>query len=1533
MWQDQDLLDHIESASSISSRPLVTAEWNMNQPTNILRVGNYRYRPHEALTLSVADQSPYASLQNAFDPVDLGGFWTDATDADVTIDGGYSDSTKEVPALFKSKKDKENLLYSLEDCLGRFRPRSGVNKVRYLENSGQFLNSPNKNMASRPRFYMAHKDDKFKYWTSYRTEDQGEHGIANKTFGGRNYISDAAPFVVYKEQIPVNRVVVKMQTGVGDINLGPFQNNSGQFDDPFFGDNNRTVPERWSIQYLENGNWITAVAFNENSIRQDGSVVIGPDGYVEVYYGLVVPTRYPSFQHIGEFASSSALPLTAIDGHAYLIGATESNPGEYYVWSNNRYESFIPKYDWQLKEEGGQNDYGLVNDIVNPAKFVNPITSRVEYRELKYISGVRVVVETMVKNDSTFDLIEISPRLSVNLTDRVSSYELSKPASDLGQSGMPVGQLLAGTGSVSIFDYDRAFSENNASSVVGKYLSQNIQFKFYEIVEHPSGFDYFVPIKTMYSEGFPQVDSGNRMVSIVLRDLYFYFEDTEAPELFLRDVSLSFAICTLLDYVGFTNYAFKRIDNEGDPIIPSFFIKPNVSVAQVLQELALSTQSTMFFDEYNNFIVMSRNYMMPDVETRSTDLVLYGSSDSETQGAVRNKQTGNPANIIQISSEQKSIYNAGKISYTSRYVERDKTLSTALNKFSKDQAWVYKRSELWDISSVNSGARRQNGANLEGGYSLAAIPLASDLNDTLPYVSNNTIFNNVMDLGEGIFHLDRYSGYFYANGEVIRYDAVQYTIPGLLDSEDSIDGTTVWITNTKEYEKYFSKIPFNGKMYATGLVRIYTEPNYETVNGISRMKSGPVAKHGRCQFGTGARAEDGSTVPAYHSAGLNPYWSDNNNVRGLKLESKYLFTDELFASSRFQIVAISSTEGVATLTFNENHSIEVGEYVNVINTGEFFDGKHLVTAVGDNSLSYTTESADLEEVEVNVTSAAAYTVKFDDIESTAVAGEANVIGTRSRRTGVIKNYLSNYYLSESDKPRTYATEASISQASALVFSGGNYLSVESPINYLSYVYKPMTNSYKHFGTRMRIVGRLENDENRLQTPVGVMSYIGVSEPSPDQLATIGGASGGLSIMVDPAKNTGYYFEIAALTADNVTSYSNSSNIHDVMFYKVLGSEGKAIPVKLWSGYAGILVNSGEEIGQSRLAADENPTIYDLSIEYQDIGSKRRFYLFINNSLVQEIDDLDPLPIVNNAALFVRGSSRVMFENLYALTSNHSQNTAGKVNLPAQSVITNGGDISVDEAFRKYSLSGVIQSSYLSGLSPSEPPSHEIYYEEFGTIMREAAYFNVKYDKAYPALIANLSQSFSKLKGYTVSGFLAGPYGAEFLLFNATDSTLLLGDDQNSLKIVGVTFTGESRQDYTVDEYFNSRSDFSKPLVFDEQLVVSPDKIKEDYFVIKNSRMVHGRNEFNLDVPYLQTQEEAESLMGWLVSNIMKPRLAIGVELFANPMIQLGDIVTVSYADETGPVVIDDTTRFVVYNISYSRNENGPSMTLYLSEVG
>jgi hypothetical protein len=63
---------------------------------------------------------------------------------------------------------------------------------------------------------------------------------------------------------------------------------------------------------------------------------------------------------------------------------------------------------------------------------------------------------------------------------------------------------------------------------------------------------------------------------------------------------------------------------------------------------------------------------------------------------------------------------------------------------------------------------------------------------------------------------------------------------------------------------------------------------------------------------------------------------------------------------------------------------------------------------------------------------------------------------------------------------------------------------------------------------------------------------------------------------------------------------------------------------------------------------------------------------------------------------------------------------------------------------------------------------------------------------------------------------------------------------------------------------------------------------------------------------------------------MHPKKSVGVSIFANPMIQLGDIVTIDY--NINDVLQSSTARFVVYNISYSRSSNGPEMKLYLSEV-
>ena len=50
--------------------------------------------------------------------------------------------------------------------------------------------------------------------------------------------------------VPANRLVVKMQTNVGTVNMGTMITQSGSLGDPLYGVQNKTTPVRWKVQYL-----------------------------------------------------------------------------------------------------------------------------------------------------------------------------------------------------------------------------------------------------------------------------------------------------------------------------------------------------------------------------------------------------------------------------------------------------------------------------------------------------------------------------------------------------------------------------------------------------------------------------------------------------------------------------------------------------------------------------------------------------------------------------------------------------------------------------------------------------------------------------------------------------------------------------------------------------------------------------------------------------------------------------------------------------------------------------------------------------------------------------------------------------------------------------------------------------------------------------------------------------------------------------------------------------------------------------------
>ena len=1437
MFENKELQTFLETSSTVRNKSIITAEWNMNSPTNIKHIGNYRYRPTQS-------NSIYSSLPTSFDINDAGNFYTGATDADILVDGTFSNNN--TLTTFLTKKEKLNTLYSLESCFEQFRPRSGINKAVFFENAK--LHHPNLFMADRPRYYMPDKNDKFKYWTSYRTESGQEYGIASKVRGSQNSIEDACPFVVYKEKVPTNRLVIKMQTHVGTENLGPFSSPTGSKPDVFFGDLNKKVPSNWKIQLLKDGNWQDVMSFNSSTTRLDGSAIIKSDGYVEIAYGLIVPNEWRSkFVFAETYTSISLLPEKSVVGYAYLIKTNEKDIGSYHIWNGTEYQVLAPKYGWYVQDETVDRLTNFVTDATSPDVFKRTLDGKDQYREFEFISGVRIVVDAMNVKDSTFDLIEISPRLVMDVSNKTLDYSVNKSASDLGMSGLPVGQLIASNGNINIFDYDQAFNENNPfsfetgkGSIISKYIDRHVQFKFYEVIIDVDGWDYWVPIKTLYSDAFPKQDFMGKTVSLTLRDMYWYLESITAPEILMTQVSVSSAVCLLLDSIGFSNYTFKRVDGEKEIIIPYFFVAPDKSVAEVLQDLAVSTQTAMFFDEYNNFVMMSKDYFMPTKEQRATTFELKGTKDLVIDKEIKNKSinTKKIANVIEVSTQSNNVYNDGVINYTTRHIQRSVGTIRQASLLDDERLYIYKPVLLWEVSGTENTKSINNEVNNQSAYVLSAIPLNSDLTASPPEVKNGIVINNTFSLGESVYWITRFNGYFYSSGEIIKYDAVQFNVSGY---------GNVWITSTEDYQDYFSKLPFNGKIYPTGLVRIYSEPKYfEQPVGVIRLQNGPVVKHGRGQFGT--------TIVG-HSAGVSEYWKSDDNVRGCYMSAEYLF-----------------------------------------------EKKSPVPA--------TTVGPAGKVTDANISS--------------------DALARTSSRTGLIKNFMSTVMTGEITTG-TQPHPGSI-QSSALSITGPNFTTKEKPRNFISYVCKSFPDKkYKHFGTRLRIVGKVEGGKDSGQTANGSTTYFVVDGSTPDKNISISGGSAGLAVMLNTSTNVGYYFEIAALGLEKLSSDDRKS-VSNVFFYKIKSDGGKAVPVVLYDGLANILVDDGRFTGQSRMFAEENPTVYDLAVEYEDIGKVRRFYLYLNGKMIKTVDDPDPLPEYSNIALFTRGSARAMFENVYALSGNYSQNTTFSIGAPVNSVFEDS-EITASESFRKYAMSGLVQSTYLSGIGSSEPPKYNMYFEEFGSIMREAASFNFKYDKAYPALTAKISPTFNNIKGYVVSGFKAGSYGAEFLIFNATDTQLNLDETSgNYLRIQGITFTQQSSNKITVDEYFNKNSLESNPQFVADRLISNPFKFKQDYQDIKLSRMTYGKKDFSLDTQYIQSRDEAAGLMKWIVEKTSKPRKALGVKIFSIPTIQLGDIVTLDYVENDISMASNPQNRFVVYNIDFSRNSNGPEMTLFLSEV-
>ena len=1703
MFPNADVKKYLETSSTISTESKVILELNMSLYDNIDNYGCYRYEPS-------IPSSPYfqvADTYSSFSKV----FYENNT---ILQEINATDKKTEPIGLTNNDK-KIGLYYTLDQCFKQFRPRSGINKAIYL-NSNQYLD--NFRSVNRPRFYMASKNDKFKYWTSFKKDSATNTftGISSniQSNNGTGYLIDnAAPFVVYKEAVPVNRIVVKMQTGIGSAET-TLENifsadGSSRISDPLVDRTNSQIPLRWKVQYLyDNGfskRWIDAASFDQNSLRRDGSKIVGPDGYVELYYGILPPVGFEDSFNFLDFVNVDPTEEANAAGASYLNKLTN----ELFTWNGEKWVISTPKYGFYLLEND-ESSKVYINKIVNPEYIVSENGSDTDYFEFIYIDGLRVVVESMENPAKPFDLIEITPRLDADLTESVKSYSVSKKISDQ-TSGLPVGTITADNGSISLFNGDMAFSSFNAfdkqtkrGSVISKYLRPNARFIIFENISIPGKEPVKVPIKSFYAESFPSENTPDTDLTISLRDLMFRLENEKGPDLLLTDTTMTYAIAVLLDSIGFTNYSFVGFDEDNDFKIPYFFMSADLNVAQILEKIAIASQSCMFFDEQNNLIVMSKDYLSP--ENREVDTTILSTDVGE-----------NKANILSIASAESIVFNDGVIKYNERYIQRfARNLAQASNiDFAKQ--YVYKPVLLWQSAGTESMKAVNGEGKDQQGYAMSAMALQANLLANVPKVVNNQIVNNIIDVGENIYFIARYNGFFYVGTEIIKYDAVEFTVTYVKEGVGTVT-ENVMIRSNEEYQRYFGKLAFNARMFPTGAIQIFAEPFYNK-NGV--MINGDVKSHGRGYFNT--RIQD-------HFAGLRSRWQETQNMGSIKMHSEYLYSQyafplayltseenkELFDSGLATDVVNLNVTGIASKPselpkifgatsnmFAQKYFSEIGKMdsldrLNKVQTSSLIiDGPKWEENPRDfisyakirnsdaisNTISnifgtrmrvfgeiegtgqnYQVNSGGLDYFQnINIVSNTGGTISDRPLVISGSGGGLGVFvdtdtqgGTDGRQTGYFFEItaLSSSDLSKFTDDGEPLARETLDQANNNRIDYRDYYSYRATHNVAFYKLIPGTVSERSkiftaksevasgvstltfwlFGTQIAAGQSIQLTDLVDETAVGETSptnfsfWNGTYTIASAIFDSDGGSVGNGkykytitktgscaftttnfdSVYTSSVFNGYVYNNVSSRTPIEVryqdglqfTVNKDSHNLFPDDIIRLRGVENKAslfgkvtavdgslitvdinssyglivgdvqpgsgavfnnwtiarfgikspkvlyasqsiknVPVKLWGGKANILVDNGTMIGSSRALNQENPTVYDLAIEFSGDINSPRFDLYVNNKLVGSVLDPEPMSRLHpklitegvdylkktNSVMFTRGTSSCIFENYYQISKNETE-----TNIPVESEFsrivggynTTGSPLDV----KNYSITPFLQET-MRGVSTQTFPKYSVYFEEFGAIARECAYFNIRFDQAFPALKSKIFPIKNGQKVYVTSNYYANAYGAEFLIFNITDGPVVLDETtSNWLRILGITFTNTSTKELDIDDYINQNQ-----------------AVKTKYYQnILNSREKHGVRSFSIDSEYIQNYDMASSILDWIINKTVNPKLYVTLQVFAMPNLSLGDVVNLnvkfkesreSYSEERAEIVqIDPLKKFIVYGIDYRRDPDGPNMIVNLVEA-
>lgn len=209
-----------------------------------------------------------------------------------------------------------------------------------------------------------------------------------------------------------------------------------------------------------------------------------------------------------------------------------------------------------------------------------------------------------------FSLIEISARREVDLTDRLISVDDTFDMSDVSNL-YPIGTLTSNVGTVNLWNGDELLNRDNAASPLYRFLDANVELNL-DYVYDIDGVDRYVQQFKMYSG--PWGGQSSDTVSVELADYSKFFQETTPLPAMWENLAVPEIIWRLCDSVGFVDYSNDVDDRVANHTIPVFWVNGEQTMWEVLNDLAIATQTAIYFDNHGILQVKTREAAFDDAK-------------------------------------------------------------------------------------------------------------------------------------------------------------------------------------------------------------------------------------------------------------------------------------------------------------------------------------------------------------------------------------------------------------------------------------------------------------------------------------------------------------------------------------------------------------------------------------------------------------------------------------------------------------------------------------------------------------------------------------------------------------------------------------------------------------------------------------------------------------------------------------------------------------------------------------------------------